>query len=651
MIVKQKKLIILLVILIVNFTTNTAIAQTERLKNFLQAEHAIRTNNTASGEKLFLKLKTTPLYEYLEYQKLKKEILNNKNKQSIFYSEPIMLTDILEYRAAYPDNPLSDKLLHFWLDHTAQQQHWDNFLEAFMSARIFKPSLSLQCHNLYAQYQTQPHYKTLEPALALWMNTHEHPDGCASLFTLLHQKKIITSEQLFEKHQYLLEKKTKSALNLAKTLRTKMLPEHKQAAELLETLITHPNELNNKNIVDQLKHAKNKIIVSSFKQYAKINAHHAKITFEKNVSNLKLTAFEKGDIIKNIAFYLAYQHDSEAALWLKKIPDPNLDNKAREWRIRIALKEKNWKQALLYINQLEPPQAQEDVWQYWKARTLESLKLTGYKLIYKKLSFERSYYGFLASEKVEKPINLKDHPHSHQPKMLEQLENRAAIQRIQDLLTLGRTVDANREWYYLIAPMNAIEKTHAARLADKLKWHHWAIHTFNQSEHKDDITIRFPFAFKAAIFEYAQKHKIDSEWLFALTRQESNFNTLALSPVGAVGLMQLMPKTAYSIDNQHPGDLSAPHTNIQLGTRYLKYLQNLVNNPILATAAYNAGLSKVKRWLPPQPCEGDIWIETIPYEETRNYVKNVLTYTCIYKTLQNKSFLLSKMMPVIDPKS
>lgn len=616
---------------------------------FFKAEHAIRLNDSVMTEKLLSKLIDTPLYNYLEYQKIKKDIVNNQNKKTIFYSHPIDINIILNYRNTYPNSPLSDKLFYFWIQRQAAEKRWDTFLAALNPNDTLSHSIDLQCYKLYAQYYTKPEPDILKSALSLWTHIQNHSSACVPLFELLHEEGLINQDKLLKKHRLLIERKTPQSLNLAKSLKSYMHPEYQAIASTWENWLKNPSQITNQSLVNKLTKYRNQIIVSSFKQYAKLNPRQASKVFEEKISTLNLTSFEIGEIVKQMALSLALQHDPKAAFWFSKIPKTQLDNKTREWQIRTALRNADWQQVLHYLDQLDHTQSQQARWQYWRARALEALQLSGYRTIYSQLAQDRSYYGFLAAERIDQVIQLNHRPLPYSSEAMNNLENRLAILRIKALFDINRPIDAHREWYYMIASMDTPEKIHAARLAQKLKWYHLAIYTFNQSEYKDDIILRFPLAYEKNIINAAQAHQMDSAWLFAIARQESNFNALAISPVGAIGLMQLMPKTAQVI---HPGriaHLSEPHINITLGTRYLRTLRDQLKNPILVTAAYNAGPSRVKRWLPIESCAGDVWIETIPFEETRHYVENVLAYTCIYKTLQNKRFLLSKMMPYVHP--
>jgi soluble lytic murein transglycosylase len=179
----------------------------------------------------------------------------------------------------------------------------------------------------------------------------------------------------------------------------------------------------------------------------------------------------------------------------------------------------------------------------------------------------------------------------------------------------------------------------AAKLAERYGWHDRAIFTLARTGYWDDLELRFPLEHAALVKHNAELQGIDIAWVFAVMRQESAFMSNARSHAGAMGLMQLMPSTARQVAKNvlktpppRRQDLFEPDTNIALGSAYLKQMKGrLGDSAVLATAAYNAGPHRVTRWLPEETLPADIWIELVPFKETRGYLKRVLAYTVIYE--------------------
>jgi len=268
------------------------------------------------------------------------------------------------------------------------------------------------------------------------------------------------------------------------------------------------------------------------------------------------------------------------------------------------------------------------------------------------LSQERSFYGFISSELLNKPLQLNQQLSTPSNDQITRVLSTPGIVRAWELYQIKEDAYARSEWNLAITRMPAEDRGIAAQLADQWGWHHHAIMAAARSDIRDNLKLRFPTAYQSTVTSNASKNGIAKDWVFSLIRQESAFSYQAKSPVGALGMMQIMPATAKQISKnmgiRYKGKYSLlqPEKNIQLGTRYMgQLLKRFQGNTILATAAYNAGPNRAKRWQPKYtPMAGDIWIETIPYKETRNYVKNVMTYQAIYRSHLGQDIKLAKSL-------
>jgi soluble lytic murein transglycosylase len=229
---------------------------------------------------------------------------------------------------------------------------------------------------------------------------------------------------------------------------------------------------------------------------------------------------------------------------------------------------------------------------------------------------------------------------------------------MSELYALGRIIDARREWFHMVKRLDDEELRATARILADWGWIDRAIFTAARARYWDDLELRFPLRHRTLVDRYADERQLDPAWVYGVLRQESAFTADVRSSAGAVGLMQLMPATARRVAREYkmaaPSDkaLIDPETNISLGTGYLRMmLDDLSSNRILATAAYNAGPHRVKRWLPPDTMDADIWIELIPFRETRLYVQRVMAYAAIYeRRLGETPTRLSKRMRDIRAK-
>ena len=327
--------------------------------------------------------------------------------------------------------------------------------------------------------------------------------------------------------------------------------------------------------------------------------------------------------------------------------------KLLEARIRHSLKIKDWSGVLVLINLLSEEKKNLEQWKYWNARVLSlSEDLADREVaqdIFSKLSRGRSFYGFLAADIMDTDYNYNHKTHNISYDETITLEENKSIKRALELFALGYLGQARQEWYLATSKLKERERIVAANLALRWGWHKASIQTMIQLKSWDSLTERFPVAHKDIFTRHARELDIPISWSLAVARQESAFMPDAKSSAGARGLMQLMPSTARIIARSEGIKYSSRNKllevdfNIRLGSHYLRWmLGRYDNNRILASAAYNAGPGNVDKWLDAD-ADLDVWIETIPFKETRNYVKNVLAYSAIYNYLleQESPFIFS----------
>jgi soluble lytic murein transglycosylase len=364
-----------------------------------------------------------------------------------------------------------------------------------------------------------------------------------------------------------------------------------------------------------------------------------------------------------LALWIASDYHSTALARLAALSETVVDQDVREWRIRIALRQGDWKTTLHWLDQLPDEERGSPRWQYWRGRTLEALNQTEpARQAYRNAAERRDYYGFLAADRIGASYVLANDSLTATATELEALLVRSpGLQRARELYILGREPEASGEWRRALQDFDRAGLQQAALLARHWDWHSQAIITIARAEHWDDLELRFPLAHQERVLANARAGTVDPAWIYAVIRQESAFRADARSPAGALGLMQVMPATGRQIaqelreDSADPS-LLKPDTNIRYGVHYLRrMLERLQGNPVLATAAYNAGPNRVAQWLPPsEALPADVWAETIPYRETRTYVQRVMEYLIVYQRrlgAQDPQTTLSARMKPVLPES
>jgi soluble lytic murein transglycosylase len=321
------------------------------------------------------------------------------------------------------------------------------------------------------------------------------------------------------------------------------------------------------------------------------------------------------------------------------LPRDAQDDEVVRWRARTSLRNTNWKQLLTDIADLSDQERSTEEWQYWHA---VALRRTGQssaadEALYN-LAKERSYYGFLAADELDEPYAIDHAELAADESAIEAIGSRPEMIRARELFLVGLDGRGRSEWDAVVRQFSATEKRQAAILADRWGWHSRAIATAASLGEYDDLSIRYPLPFKSEFEASSSKASISSTWAYGIARSESLFMRDVRSSAGAIGLMQLMPATgrrvAKALRLRYTGlaTLTDPEKNIRLGTGYLGQMEERYGgNRVLATAAYNAGPHRVDRWLPESgSVDARVWIENIPFNETRKYVKRVLSAQAIF---------------------
>jgi len=368
---------------------------------------------------------------------------------------------------------------------------------------------------------------------------------------------------------------------------------------------------------------------------------------------------QANNVSRHIALWAARQHRPEARGLLRDLPADAVDDEVRRWVVRSALLQRNWREVTAAIEQLPEGERQLEDWRYWLAVALqESGDDTRASAIFGELALERSYYGFLAADQLDLDYAWSHAAMDQDDEIQRTLAENTSLIRARELFYVGLESRGRSEWDSAVAPLQAEEKAQASILAHRWNWHSRAIATAASISEYDDLEIRYPLPFREQFERHSVSAKIPHSWAYGVARSESLFMSDVRSLAGAVGVMQLTPetarRTAASLNLPFAGlnSLTDPVTNIQLGTVYLgRMLQRFSNNQVLATAAYNAGPLRVEKWLPHTGnLDARIWIENIPFNETRGYVRRVLATDAIFHwRLTGQTKRLSEGLTNIDP--
>ncbi len=590
-----------------------------------KARAALNKKQINQYNKYLTQLTEYPLYQYLVYNELRTRLSRSNDEE------------IDAYITAYSDGPLARRLRLAWLSQLQRKGRSESFLKYYQDEQ----SASLQCYYLNTKIRNHQFEENKQQFLNqvrdLWLIGKSQPTQCDPLFKWYEDQGYLTTEQVWERFYLAMDK---NRPGLAKYVAKKLPTSEQSTAKVwLEVHSSPKNKIRSKSLLKD-NHLNRQIVRHGLKRLARkdlTSAHNVWLDIQEDYA---FGSDLHDEVERNLALRAAYRHDERATAWMYQLPKDLVDPSTGMWRARSALRSLDWDLVLRGIAMLNEVEKAEPQWQYWKARAFseKGLQLEA-KLIYEKIANERSYYGFLAADKLSVPYNIVDEPVQYNVQELEKIEQTPSIVRARELLLVNQLTDARREWNHATQNYSPRQYQISASLAHQWGWHDYAIRTIAKGEYFDDLGIRFPTPFTTQVNKYSTKRSLEPAFIFGIIRRESAFNPQARSPVGARGLMQLMPATAKQVSRQlkikAPSryDLNTPGLNINLGSKYIRdMLKKFNGHRALASAAYNAGPHRVNAWLPEKnELPADVWVDTIPFTETREYVRAILAYTAMFE--------------------
>ena len=590
---------------------------------FKQAWRQVNHGQLSKAKPLINGLKTYPLYVYLREKQLRPTLQRRNN-------EPLK-SFLNDFEGAYPAETLRNE----WLMWLADTQQWQDFVD------YYRPSsnVSLQCHHKTALLEKGAAEALFQQIAPLWTKGKSQPSACDRVFKVFEADPLFDDPTIWRRFRLAI---SKHEIGLARHLSKKF--ENEQAVLWANRwLSAHANPqqtlrkkyLSEEPILarDVLFYALKRLTKSNFnaaeKSWARISADGFLNEAELNRGNAILAIAAGKNEHKNQIFYLD-QVDNQFA-----------DAELEALRLRRGIQLKAWEQLSRWT--LQPPRSSKTNalrWRYWRARSAELMGRQDFaNQQYAALANERDYYGFLAADKAALAYSFNDVPIKPTPEALQTVTGQAGIQRAKEFFLLGFITDANREWRYTLKDFSKSALEIAALTASKWGWHNRAIATLGQAKSYDDVVVRFPMLFADQIKANSNKRQLEEALIYSIIRTESAFSPSARSSAGALGLMQLMPATGreagrrIGIRIKKSSQLLAPTTNIAIGTSYLSSLLTKHGGSFpMAAAAYNAGPHRVRQWRPSGNCiDADIWIDSIPFRETRRYVRTTVFYYVIYQ--------------------
>jgi len=606
--------------------------------DFLAAEKALKSGRLEEYNQLLPKLKDYPLYPYLVYGQISKDI-------SLMQEERI-----LWFLNEYDSTPLGDRLRKDWLDYLAENNHRERLIRDFNNSS----SQTLQCSYATALMETGRTSKAWAEAEKLWLHGRSRPKECNPVFDGWRNQGGLTTDLVWQRIELAMGL---GQTNLVRYLRKYLPGEEQSWLDLWLDVLSRPLKTLEINWSEKRHPVAQQIFVQGMGRLIREDAQKAFKQWSELEARQNLESLDTVPVKQELALYLALRKHPEAMECFNGFSADTITSNLRQWHVRSALYRQDWREALSAIGKLDDLHRESPRWIYWRGRILEEMGLVHEaRASYQSILGRQNYFSLLAADRMNQSYRIEHKAISSPGSDILNIRRDPGIMRALELFYLGRLLDGRREWISSLSGKSSTEFRAAALLAHGKGWNDRAIIAAANAGEFDDLVVRFPLSYSEFINNYSGSKGLDPAWVFALARQESMFMADVGSPAGALGVMQIMPATGRLIASikrenfSNPHVLLCPEISIRFGTFYLKKrLDELQGNPVLATAAYNAGAQRVRAWLPDKgSVPADIWVENIPFFETRDYIEKILTYKAIYeKRLGVQPSRISSFMPDI----
>ncbi len=594
-------------------------ALADQAADFLAARNAFRAGDATRLERATQRLKNTPLEVYAGYYRLRLGLENaDANAVKDFLSRP-------------EDTPIIDRLRGEWLKQLGKKRQWDLFDAEY--PRLLNEDTELTCYALQSRLRSQEQ-AALHEARRLWFSGKGQPDSCGPLFEAALSAGIIGEPDVWRRLRLALET---GNVSLAKQLAENLTGAHAISPAALVSAATDADRYLEKLAPNKMNDGQRAVALFALQRLAKQSPDLAAARWEKIA--IYFPEAEQHYFYGWLAYEAARKLDNRAPHWFKAAANAPLNEQQSAWRVRAALRAQDWPEVLASIDALSEQQQREAAWQYWKARALHALgKPAEANRLFAPLSGEYNFYGQLAGEELAgTPVLSKAAAYKPGKQDIAAMLALPGIQRTLALYQMDMRNEALGEWKWMLRNFNDQELLTAAEIARRHEMYDRAIGAADRTVSVHDFSLRYLAPYRDALRAHIREHGLEEAWVYGLMRQESRFATAARSDVGASGLMQIMPATArwiakkLGLKNYRHSLIRQLDINLRLGTYYMKtVLSWLDDSTVLASAAYNAGPGRARQWRGDQPLEGAIYAETIPFDETRDYVKKVMSNTMYY---------------------
>jgi soluble lytic murein transglycosylase len=596
----------------------------EARRQYEAAMRAVDKGRWTEYEQLRPGLDEYPLAIYLDYYQLTRQ------------PGDVRAADALGFISRSADSPLPNRFASRYLKEAGRERRWRDFLQVQPDE---PESIELRCYYFRARLASGDTDIAWQGAQRLWDHGKSRPKACDPLFNAWLKSGQLSDAVVWSRQLKAFDARQRSLITyVAKKASPALAP----WSDKLLAVYRQPEKIRQQSLPPDSPYSAD-IASHGLALLARYNPQKALRYWLQYQDELKFDAEQTRQVENAIALHGLFAKTQDLSPWLHSALARLQDDRLVEIRLRWALAEQDWVVLEQTLPLLSDEARQSEVWRYWQAVLLERQGDTdGADALFAKVAKERSYHGFLAADRLGLPYSF-----NHQTPVLD-AETASALQQLPVVKRVGELnyheswSQAHSEWYYLLRESDdKARNQQLSQLASQQGWYRMAIDAASQAKAWDALDLRFPMPYQTTFEQHAAAQRVPSTELMAIARRESAFYPQALSPVGAQGLMQLMPATGKQVASQlgrrdAGADMYKVEHNVLLGSAYYRQLlDRFGGNRVFALTGYNAGPHRVDRWRhkPGQGVAVDVWIETIPYKETRGYVQAVLFYNVVFQYL------------------
>ncbi len=599
-------------------------------KEFVQAYALVDSQVTSgAGEAHDSKaLRDYPLYPYLQAARIRRDLLTE--------AAPDTAVDRIAdaFLTQFNRDPVSRDLRRALLLSLAERRQWASFLQQYREPQADD---TLRCHSLVARLELQSTERLAEDIAKQWLTPASLP-ACEPAFAWLRAQGGLTDA--------LTEQRVRLALDKGNTSFARQIAAYlpkERAAPLLQwaTLIDNPRTIDTV-LADPQRPIEPQVLLAGWKRLTRVDRDGAVARYDRLVTARGLTEAQASPYALALALALAWDRRPEAIDFFKRVQPSEFDEISYEWQARAALWARDWSLASRAIAAMPDKQRETARWRYWSARAAENLQDPQLaRRLYESVLVDDNYYSVMAAARLDRPASPHPQPLTVDKPQLAEIEQLPALVRARELYWSALRPQALVEWAAGYETLSESARAQAIHLAHRWGWYDQAVATASQQRVFNDYVLLYPQPYDREVHSAAAFTKLPQDLIYSVLRQESLYRADAVSSAGARGLLQLMPETArrtalsWKRPNPSATQLLEPAINIPLGAAQLRTLvDRFGGQTTVALAGYNAGPAAVRRWLPQESIDSDIWIENIPYNETRAYVQRILWHSVVFAWLR-----------------